>query len=94
MEDFWFKTNRLLLQTIYQENFGKNVLDFDNERSKIFEKKYDEIDFLVLNDYITIEEGNKRTEVIKKEYSGFYHFKWSLFRTLIIMSINRGVFSF
>ena len=31
--------------------YGKNVLDFDNERSKIFEKKYEEIDFLVLNDY-------------------------------------------
>ena len=30
--------------------YGKNVLDFDNERSKIFEKKYEEIDFLVLND--------------------------------------------
>ena len=49
--------------------YGKNVLDFDNERSKIFEKKYEEIDFLVLNDYITIEEGNKRTdELLKQEY--------------------------
>ena len=49
--------------------YGKNVLDFDNERSKIFEKKYEEIDFLVLNDYITIEEGNKKTdELLKKEY--------------------------
>ena len=49
--------------------YGKNVLDFDNERSKIFEKKYEEIDFLVLNDYITIEEGNKRTdELLKEEY--------------------------
>ena len=54
--------------------YGKNVLDFDNERSKIFEKKYEEIDFLVLNDYITIEEGNKRTdELLKEEYRcGFY----------------------
>jgi len=54
--------------------YGKNVLVFDNERSKIFEKKYEEIDFLVLNDYITIEEGNKRTdEVLKEEYRcGFY----------------------
>ena len=53
--------------------YGKNVLDFDNERSKIFEKKYEEIDFLVLNDYITIEEGNKRIdELLKEEYrSGF-----------------------
>ena len=49
--------------------YGKNVLVFDNERSKIFEKKYEEIDFLVLNDYITIEEGNKRTdELLKEEY--------------------------
>ena len=54
--------------------YGKNVLDFDNERSKIFEKKYEEIDFLVLNDYITIEEGNQRTdELLKEEYRcGFY----------------------
>ena len=50
--------------------YGKNVLDFDNERSKIFEKKYEEIDFLVLNDYITMEEGNKKIdELLKKEYS-------------------------
>ena len=49
--------------------YGKNVLDFDNERSKIFEKKYEEIDFLVLNDYITIEEGNKRIDkLLKEEY--------------------------
>ena len=49
--------------------YGKNVLDFDNERSRIFERKYEEIDFLVLNDYITIEEGNKRTdELLKEEY--------------------------
>ena len=49
--------------------YGKNVLDFDNERSKIFEKKYEEIDFLVLNDYITIEEGNKRIdELLREEY--------------------------
>ena len=49
--------------------YGKNVLDFDNERSRIFEKKYEEIDFLVLNDYITIEEGNIRTdELLKKEH--------------------------
>ena len=54
--------------------YGKNILDFDDERSKIFQKKYDEIDFLVLNDYITIEEGNKRMdELLKEEYrSGFY----------------------
>ena len=54
--------------------YGKNVLDFDNERSKIFEKKYEEIDFLVLNDYITIEEGDKKTdELLKEEYRcGFY----------------------
>ena len=53
--------------------YGKNILDFDDERSKIFQKKYDEIDFLVLNDYITIEEGNKRMdELLKEEYrSGF-----------------------
>ena len=49
--------------------YGKNILNFDSERSKIFEKKYEEIDFLVLNDYITIEEGNKRTdELLKEEY--------------------------
>ncbi len=49
--------------------YGKSVLDFDNERSKIFAKKYEEIDFLVLNDYISIEEGNKRTdELLKQEY--------------------------
>ena len=49
--------------------YGKNVLDFDNERSKIFEKKYEEIDFLVLNDYVTIEEGNRRVdELLKEEY--------------------------
>ncbi len=53
--------------------YGKNVLDFDNERSKIYEKKYEEIDFLVLNDYITIEEGNKRIDkLLKEEYrTGF-----------------------
>ena len=53
--------------------YGKNVLDFDNERSKIFEKKYEEIDFLVLNDYITIDEGNKRIDkLLKEEYrTGF-----------------------
>ena len=53
--------------------YGKNVLDFDNERSKIFERKYEEIDFLVLNDYITIEEGNKRIDELLKEEnrSGF-----------------------
>ena len=53
--------------------YGKNVLDFDNERSKIFEKKYEEIEFLVLNDYITIEEGNKRIDkLLKEEYrTGF-----------------------
>ena len=49
--------------------YGESVLDFDNERSKIFAKKYEEIDFLVLNDYISIEEGNKKTdELLKKEY--------------------------
>ena len=47
--------------------YGKNVLDFDNERSKIFEKKYEEIDFLVLNDYITIDEGNKKIDKLLKE---------------------------
>ena len=47
--------------------YGKNVLDFENERSNIFKKKYEEIDFLVLNDYITIEEGNKRIDVLLKE---------------------------
>ena len=64
--------------------YGKNVLDFNNERSKIFQKKYEEIDFLVLNDYITIEEGNKRIdELLKEEYrSGFLvtlngHYKMS-----------------
>ena len=53
-----------------QRNFlGKNILDFDIEKSKVFKKKYEEIDFLVLNDYITIEEGNKKTdELLKKEY--------------------------
>ncbi len=52
-----------------RKDYGKNVLDFDNERSKIFEKKYEEIDFLVLNDYITIEEGNKRIDkLLKEEY--------------------------
>ena len=55
--------------------YGKNVFDLEEERSKIFEKKYEEIDFLVLNDYITVEEGNKRTdELLKEEYRcGFYH---------------------
>ncbi len=54
--------------------FKRNVLDFDNERSNIFEKKYEEIDFLVLNYYITIEEGDRRIdELLKKEYRcGFY----------------------
>ena len=54
--------------------YGKNVLDLEEKRSKIFEKKYEEIDFLVLNDYITIEEGNKRTDkLLKQEYRcGFY----------------------
>ena len=57
--------------------YGKNVLDFDNERSNIFEKKHEEIDFLVLNDYITIEEGNKRTDdLLKKEYG--YGFRVTL----------------
>ena len=49
--------------------YGKSVLDFENEKSKIFTKKYEEIDFLVLNEYISIEEGNKKTdELLKKEY--------------------------
>ncbi len=49
--------------------FGKNILNFNEEKCKVFEKKYEHIDFLVLNDYITIEEGNKRTdELLKKEY--------------------------
>ena len=54
--------------------YGKNVFDLEEKRSKIFEKKYEEIDFLVLNDYITIEEGNRRTdELLKQEYRcGFY----------------------
>ena len=41
---------------------------------RFFRKQYDEIDFLVLNDYITIDEGNKRMdELLKKEYGyGFY----------------------
>ena len=54
--------------------YGKNVFDLEEKRSKIFERKYEEIDFLVLNDYITIEEGNKRTdELLKEEYRcGFY----------------------
>ena len=47
--------------------YGKNVFDLEEERSKIFEKKYEEIDFLVLNDYITIEEGNKRIDELLKE---------------------------
>ena len=55
--------------------YGKNVSDFEIERSKVFIKKYEEIDFLVLNDYISIEEGNKKTdELMKKELRvGFYH---------------------
>ena len=49
--------------------YGKSVLDFENEKSKIFTKKYEEIDFLVFNEYISIEEGNKKTdELLKKEY--------------------------
>ena len=53
-----------------QGNFlRKNILDFDTEKSKVFKKKYEEIDFLVLNDYITIEEGNRRIdELLKEEY--------------------------
>ena len=54
---------------VHRKYSGKNILDFDKERSKIFEKKYEEIDFLVLNDYISIKEGNKRTdELLKEEY--------------------------
>ncbi len=54
---------------VHRRYSGKNILDFDKERLKIFEKKYEEIDFLVLNDYITIEEGNKKTdELLKEEY--------------------------
>ena len=52
----WLKIN-YDYKPIDKENI---FLDFDNERSKIFEKKYEEIDFLVLNDYITIKEGNKK----------------------------------
>ena len=56
---------------------GKNIYDYDEERTKVFEKKYAEIDFLVLNDYITIEEGNKRTDdLLKKEYG--YGFRVTL----------------
>ena len=56
-------------QIDHRKNYGKDVLDFYNERSKIFTKQYEQIDFLVLNDYITIEEGNKKTdELLKKEY--------------------------
>ncbi len=56
-------------QIIHRNYSGKNILDFDEERSRIFEKKYEEIDFLVLNDYISVEEGNKRTdELLKEEY--------------------------
>ena len=52
-----------------RKHFGKNIFDFDDERPKAFQKKYEHIDFLVLNDYITIEEGNKKTdELLKKEY--------------------------
>ena len=60
--------------TVNRNYSGKNILVLDEERSKIFQKKYEEIDFLVLNDYITIEEGNKRTdELLKKEYGyGFF----------------------
>ena len=55
--------------------YGKNVLDFDNERSKIFKKKYEEINFLVLNDYISIDVGNKKIDILMKEELrvGFYH---------------------
>ena len=50
-------------------------------------KKYEEIDFLVLNDYITIEEGNKRTdELLKEEYRcGFYQ----ILEVIIIISVQR-----
>ncbi len=48
---------------------GRNILDFDKEKFKVFEKKYAEIDFLVLNNYITIDEGNRKTDdLLKKEY--------------------------
>ena len=55
--------------------YGKNVLDFDNERSKVFEKKYEKIDFLVLNGYISIDVGNKKIDILMKEELrvGFYH---------------------
>ena len=58
----------------HRKYYGKNILDLDEERSKIYEKKYEEIDFLVLNEYISVEEGNKRTdELLKQEYRcGFY----------------------
>ena len=62
---------------INRKYFEKNVLDYDKERTKVFKKKYEEIDFLVLNDYITIDEGNKRTdELLKKEYG--YGFRVTL----------------
>lgn len=59
---------------VQRKYYGKNVFDLEEKRTKIFEKKYEEIDFLVLNDYITIEEGNRRTdELLKQEYRcGFY----------------------
>ena len=61
--DYYFKA---LDQRKY---YGKNILDFNDERSKVFKKKYEHIDFLVLNDYITIEDGNKKTDdLLKKEY--------------------------
>ena len=85
-------TNHLIKENIME----RIVLDFDDERSKIFQKKYEEIDFLVLNDYITIEEGNKRMDkLLKEEYrSGFYltldgHYNEN--DNVIIYNILRGV---
>ena len=59
----------------HREYSEKNILDFQVERSKIFEKKYEKIDFLVLNNYISFDEGNKQTDRIMKDELrvGFYH---------------------
>ena len=60
---------------VYRNYSGKNIVDLDEERSKIIEKKYEEIDFLVLNDYISVEEGNRRTDELLKQENrcGFYY---------------------
>jgi len=72
---FGFETKRYENEQIPPRGyFGKNILDFEGEKSKIFEKKYEEIDFLVLNYYIGIEEGDRRIDgLLKEEYRcGFY----------------------